>query len=212
MADTKDQLLRHLLNGPATASDLADKAGISTTAARRHAEDLTEEGHVSPFFRQEGIGRPSKHYEITEEGRERFPRSYDVAAEHLIQAVLDHHGEEGLEDTMHAVAQNLAKDLEDKIPPEASLQERVQATSALLEDLGFPTHLERHEDRWVLVRRDCIFLKLARKHRDAVCQDLDTTLLENLLGAEVSLDGCLPDGQGTCRHIVEKDNARPSQT
>lgn len=207
MGDTKQRLLGQLLDGPASAGELAEVAGISTTAARRHMEDLVEDGTVEAFFRQRGVGRPSKLYRVTDEGRERFPRRYDLAAEQMIQGLLEEGGEPALAETMEAAARELAASYRDRMPTDASLEERVQALEGVLEELGFPTEIEVHDDRLVIVRRDCIFLKLAREHRDAVCGDLDTTLLEELLGTDVALDGCLPDGRSSCRHVVERREA-----
>lgn len=204
MADTKNELMRRLLEGPATASDLAKAQGISSTAARRHMEDLADEDAVASFFRQEGVGRPSKFYELTEKGRERFPRRYDVAAKLLMSVLEDQEGTEGLEAAMDQAGRALAEDLSEDPPLEAPLEDRVKRVREMLEDLGFPTELEEHGDRWVLVRRDCIFHKLAHQHRDAVCGRFDTTLLESLLGEDVELEGCLPDGRSSCRHVIER--------
>lgn len=205
MADTKRHLLRRLLEGAATARQLGEVADISTTAARRHMEDLAEEGIVEPFFRQEGIGRPSKFYRLTDEGRETFPRRYDLAAEELIQALLDRQGADGLQQAMTDAGRRLASRYQDRMPEQAPLGERVQALADVLEELGFPTEIELHDDRLVVVRRDCIFLKLARQQRDAVCGALDTTMLEELLDADVDLEGCLPDGRDSCRHVVKRE-------
>lgn len=204
MADTKDVLMRHLLGGPSRVSELADIAGVSKTAVRRHMEGLVDEGAVEAFFRQEGIGRPSKFYQLTDEGRERFPRRYDLAAEQLIRGVIEEDGEEGLGQAMEAAGRQLAETLQDKVPNDGSRKGRAQALVDVLEELGFPTELEIHDDRFVIVRRDCIFLKLANEHRDAVCGHLDTTLLETLTGDDVELEGCLPDGQGSCRHTIPR--------
>lgn len=204
MAGTKRTLLEHLLHGPATAADLGQTAGISTTAARRHMEDLLEDGAVSAFFRQEGVGRPSKLYRLTDQGRERFPRRYDLAAGALIEALARQAGQEGLEQSMDEAARELAERFRERIPADAPLQARVEAVVELLEDLGFPTQLEVHDDELVIVRRDCIFLKLAQEHRDAVCGHLDTTLLRELLGVDVELVCCIPDGSNSCRHVVAR--------
>lgn len=204
MTDTKDALMRHLLHGAARTAELATVADISKTAARRHMEDLVEEGAVEAFFRQEGIGRPSKFYQLTDAGRERFPRRYDLAAEHLIRALLERDAEAELDETMREAGRQIAATLGEEIPSEGTPRERADAVVEALQELGFPTELEVHDDRFVLVRRDCIFLKLAREHRDAVCQHLDTTMLEALTGDVVQLEGCIPDGRDDCRHTIPR--------
>lgn len=201
MPGTKKRLLRALLDGPATAAELGEALGVSTTAARRHAEDLHGEGVVEAESEQRGLGRPNKVYRITDEGRERFPRRYDLLAERMVEAA----GEDGVEDReelMRRVAGSLVEEHGHRVPSEAPLEEQVEAVAALLEALGFPTELEEAGDRYVLVRRDCIFLRAAEAHRDAVCGHLDTVLLEKLLDRPVELEACLPDGAPACRHEV----------
>lgn len=204
MADTKDALLRHLLHGPAPTDELAEVGDVSKTAARRHMEGLVDDGDVEAFFRQEGVGRPSKFYQLTDQGRERFPRRYDLAAEQLVEGLLELEGDRGLNEVMEEAGRKLAASLEGKMPEAGSPKERAEALVDVLEELGFPTELEIHEDRFVIVRRDCIFLKLAKGHRDAVCGKLDTTMLSELTGDDVELDGCIPDGRDVCRHAIPR--------
>ena len=89
---TRSRVARSLLtDGPATATVLAERLGLTPAAVRRHLDTLAAAGQVeardrSPYgpTRQRGRGRPAKVYALTAEGREAFPQAYDrLAAEAL---------------------------------------------------------------------------------------------------------------------------------
>jgi DeoR family suf operon transcriptional repressor len=67
-----------LLEGPKTAGEIVDKLKIQKTAIRSHLESLRAEEAIKSYFKVEGPVRPRKVYEITESGRELFPRKYDL--------------------------------------------------------------------------------------------------------------------------------------
>lgn len=202
--ETRLQILRLLLQGPMSASEVADAVGVSKTGARRHLEGLLDEGATAAFSRQEGTGRPAKVYEITDEGRERFPRRYAELLERLARAA--DRGDAAFGDLMEGVAEELADEYADGIP-EGPVEDRVRAAAEALRDLGFPVEVEDRGDRLVIVRRDCAFYRLAKARPGAVCDRLDTGLLRRLLGPDVELEGCLPRGRDACRHVVPRPDA-----
>ena len=76
-----------LAEGPATASDLAVRLGISATAVRRHLDNLMADGLVEaserPPYGPQPVrrrGRPAKTFSLTEDGRSQFPADYDELA------------------------------------------------------------------------------------------------------------------------------------
>src|SRR5919197_5962326 len=77
-SDTKTTILNLLLEGSKTAGEIADKLKIQKSAIRSHLESLQVEQSVRSYFKIEGLGRPRKVYELTESGRELFPRKYDL--------------------------------------------------------------------------------------------------------------------------------------
>jgi DeoR family suf operon transcriptional repressor len=78
-------ILNLLLDGSKTAGEIADKLHIQKSAIRTHLGSLQAEQTVKSYFRVERLGRPKKVYEITESGRELFPRRYDMILSLLIQ-------------------------------------------------------------------------------------------------------------------------------
>ena len=84
----RDRVAASLLNeGPATASQLATRLGISATAVRRHLDSLSADGMVQgtdrpPYGPQptRGRGRPARTFALTAQGRGQFPAEYDELA------------------------------------------------------------------------------------------------------------------------------------
>ncbi|HJS81410.1 MAG TPA: ArsR family transcriptional regulator, partial [Nitrososphaera sp.] len=71
---TKQRILDLLLASPKSAGEVAEALQIQKSAARVHLEALQSQQAVRSKFRIERMGRPRKVYELTEEGRELFPR------------------------------------------------------------------------------------------------------------------------------------------
>jgi predicted ArsR family transcriptional regulator len=78
VGQTKKMIVNLLLDGSKTAGEIADRLHIQKSAVRIDLESLQTEQAVKSYFRIERLGRPRKVYEITESGRELFPRSYDM--------------------------------------------------------------------------------------------------------------------------------------
>lgn len=87
---TKQDILQHLLReGKATAQELAESLDISPQAIRRHLKDLETEGLIEYQSVQTGMGRPQHIYELTPQGRERFPNRYGEFAVSLLDTLAE---------------------------------------------------------------------------------------------------------------------------
>ena len=82
---TKERILEVLLGGSKSAGEVAESLHIQKSAARVHLETLQSLRVVRSKFKIEKMGRPKKVYELTEKGREFFPRKYDL----FLNLVLD---------------------------------------------------------------------------------------------------------------------------
>lgn len=74
-----------LAEGPATASSLAARLGLSAAGIRRHLDAMLAEGVLvardQPVRRgMRGRGRPARVYALSETGHERAPHAYDALA------------------------------------------------------------------------------------------------------------------------------------
>jgi predicted ArsR family transcriptional regulator len=97
-APTRDEVARLLLEqGPATASGLGERLGISATAVRRHLDALVADGLATDREQRplggRGRGRPAREFLLTDVGRAQFPHAYDDLAAAALRFLAEHGGE-----------------------------------------------------------------------------------------------------------------------
>jgi predicted ArsR family transcriptional regulator len=203
LGDTKRHILEQLQQGPATAQALAEKFGFQVSAIRQHLDALEAAGLVKPRFRRAGVGRPRKVYELTDAGREVFPRRYHLLLNRLLERLAEREGRAYTARLLAEVAEELAT--EAKVPVHGTLQERALALAQALNTLGFEATLEQTANGVVLVRKNCIFLDAAKEHHDLMCQRFDQSLVRATFGGETELESCMVTGGCECRNVLLPD-------
>jgi predicted ArsR family transcriptional regulator len=93
-----DRLLYALKSGgPQTAARLAAGLQVTAVAVRQTLERLAGEGLVAHEDRRAGVGRPKRHWTLTEAGHQRFPDRHAALTLDLIEATKTVFGAEGLD-------------------------------------------------------------------------------------------------------------------
>jgi DeoR family suf operon transcriptional repressor len=147
IGDTKRAILNLLLEGSKTAGEIADKLKIQKSAIRGHLESLRAEQAIKSYFRVEGPGRPRKVYEITEIGRELFPRKYDLILSLVLQSIETAEGHEYTKKIMRSVADIMALDIRDKIKnSSAGLEESIRILNSASNEMGFMSSFYKEVD------------------------------------------------------------------
>jgi predicted ArsR family transcriptional regulator len=214
--DTKQLILNLLLEGSKTAGEVADKLKIQKSAIRTHLESLQAEQSVRSYFKIEGLGRPRKVYELTERGRELFPRKYDLILSLILQEIESTQGHEYMKKIIKSVADNMAHDIHDKIKESSSsLEESVRILNSFSNELGFMSSFyKENEDNssstYSIISRNCIVHKIAIKHQDAICHGFHDRIIQKSLDgkvkAKVQLKECIALGDEYSRHIIAINN------
>jgi predicted ArsR family transcriptional regulator len=190
-------ILAALRDGPRQAQEVASGLGIDTSAARRHLENLREDGLVSASDSVQGPGRPKKRYALTDAGREAFPRDYALLLDLVLAKLAERRDRREVESLMRLVAKDVAAGIE------GSEAARIKALVALYNRLGFDASVERAGAAYVLTQRNCIFLKTARSDPHLLCQCLDEGIIRAALpDARVVLESSLATGAPRCRHAI----------
>jgi predicted ArsR family transcriptional regulator len=198
---TKRQVLLALKqHGALTVDDLASQLGISAVAVRRHLSNLERDQLVEHQQEKRSIGRPSFIFELTEAGHMLFPERYDQLANDILQAVDHLYGKEGVEQIFR---HTLTRQLADYLPhlDGKPLKERVQQLTQLREAEGYMATWEQIDgDTFLIHQYNCPILKVAQWCR-ATCAEA-TSLLSQLLDAEVSRQSHQADGDASCTFLV----------
>lgn len=207
----RDRVAASLLNeGPATASLLATRLGISATAVRRHLDSLVADSLVQasdrpPYGPQptRGRGRPARTFALTAEGRSLFPAEYDaLAADALafVEAV-------GGPDAVTAFADSRGVALETRLRgllgdswQSASETDQVLAFSAALGELGFATSVDPAPGGVQVCQHHCPVAHVAGQYPQ-LCE-AETEAFARLLGRHVQRLATIAHGDGVCTTVI----------
>ena len=215
---TKELILQLLLEGSKTAGEIADKLKIQKSAIRTHLESLQTEQSVKSYFKIERLGRPRKVYELTESGREFFPRRYDLVLSLVLQEIESTKGHEYMKKIVESIADKMSQDIREKIKKSSSsLEESIKILNSVSSELGFMSSFYKKEDKddnntYSIVSNNCIVHKIAIRHQDAICHGFHDRLIQKSLdgkmGAKVQLKECIALGDKYSRHIITIDDKR----
>jgi DeoR family suf operon transcriptional repressor len=216
LGDTKELILNLLLEGSKTAGEIADQLKIQKSAIRTHLESLQGEQSVRSYFKIEGLGRPRKVYELTESGRELFPRKYDLILSLILQKIESTEGHEYMKKIIKSIADNMAQDIGDKIKKSSSsLEESISILNSVSNEMGFMSSFHKEADNngsstYSIISRNCIVHKTAIRYQDAICHGLHDRIIQKSLdgkiNAKVQLKECIALGDKYSRHIITIDD------
>ena len=179
-ASTRGRIVSRLRRGDATVEELAAHLGVTDNAVRAQLAALERDGIVRHEGVRRGIRKPSHLYRLTEMVEPLLSRLYAPMFIELVRELSARLGPDELAATMRAVGHRLAAALP---PAHGDLASRVAAASALLNDLGGVTEVERHGDNLVIRGFSCP-VTVAGGEQSAVCEAVES-LLQILLGATV---------------------------
>ena len=214
LGETKERILDLLLGGSKSASEIANRLQIQKSAARVHLESLQSLGAVRSKFKIEKMGRPKKVYELTEKGRELFPRKYDLFLTLILNKIAGKKGDREAREIVESVADDIASGIRERIDKNNdhradALEHSLRIINDASNQMGFASSLSRDEkdNSFAIQSKNCILHKVASANQDTICHGLhDKIISKSLEGinpdARVELKECMALGNDYCRHVV----------
>ncbi len=216
-ARTRDRIARSILeNGPSTASVLAARIGLTTTAVRRHldallADGLIEEREPRPTAAR-GRGRPARLFGVTDAGRDSFDQGYDDLAASALQFLEQHGGREAVA----AFARQRVAELEARYRPvveQAPEDGRTAALATALSGDGYAAATRSTSGPGSalgeqLCQHHCPVAHVATKYPE-LCE-AETEAFARLLGTHVQRLATIAHGDGVCTTYVPRTTNLPS--
>jgi predicted ArsR family transcriptional regulator len=178
-ASTRGRIVSRLRRGDATVEELAAHLGVTDNAVRAQLAALERDGIVRHQGVRRGTRQPSHLYRLADTVEPLLSRLYAPMFIELIRELSGRLTADELSATMRAVGRRLAETLP---PAHGDLTSRVAAASALLNDLGGVTQVERHGDELVIRGFSCPLA--VPEEQSAVCGAVES-LLQVLLGSGV---------------------------
>jgi predicted ArsR family transcriptional regulator len=213
--DTKQRILEILLEGPRSLGEITDKLQIQKSAVRVHLESLQAEKAVESHFKIERLGRPRKIYMLTENGRELFPRRYDLILSLVLKKITETNGKEHARKIIESIADDLATNIRYEIEKNGHLnnfEESLQILNSVSNDMGFASSITKeHDGSFSVLSKNCILHKVALNHQDVICHGLHERMIIKSLSDEkqqpntnVELNECIALGDNFSRHAITK--------
>lgn len=164
MKTTEHILFLLKTRGPQTTQFLADELELTSMGARRHLDSLVEAGLLGFDERSQGVGRPTRYWELTELGHQRFPDRHSDLNLQLIQQVKSIFGDEGLnrliagrEDQARGIYQARLADAPD-------LAAKIEALAAVRREEGYMAQARQDTDgSWMLIENHCPICAAAKE-------------------------------------------------
>ncbi|HEX2193278.1 MAG TPA: transcriptional regulator [Acidimicrobiales bacterium] len=167
--------------------EAAEGVGVQRALAAFHLDKLVEAGLLDATFRRltgrtgPGAGRPAKLYRRSSSDRAVSlpPRTYDLAAELLAQAVEDEGGgrpRDKVNEAGRRFGHGLGEQVAERVGGRSSRERRLAALTEVLGRYGYEPHREGRTVRL----GNCPFHALSETHRELVC-GMNLALLQGVV-------------------------------
>ena len=219
---TKQKIMEILLEGPRSLGEITDKLQIQKSAVRVHLQSLQSEKAVESHFKIERLGRPRKIYSLTENGRELFPRKYDLILSLILKKITEINGKEQARKIIESVADEMATNIRYEIEKNCSssldsFEESLKIFNSVSNEMGFASSITKeHDGNFSVLSKNCILHKVALNHQDVICHGLhDRMIMRSLSGGKkkqqqrnmnVELKECIALGDNFSRHAITNDS------
>ena len=199
-SSTKVQILESLLKAgaPIGVDELARQLSISRSAVYQHMATLERDRMIEPGKVSQTKGRPGQTYQLTDIGRNQFPKHYSLLAGLLIELVQKRLGDDELQGFMEALGGQLAERFGARVLG-LSDEERLREIALIMGELGYEAQVVERGAGVApeITAHNCVFHEIAREHK-SVCE-LDLALLSELYGGKIEHLECMVRGGGCCR-------------
>jgi len=219
---TKQKIMEILLEGSRSLGEITDKLQIQKSAVRVHLQSLQSEKAVESHFKIERLGRPRKIYSLTENGRELFPRKYDLILSLILKKITETNGKEQARKIIESVADDMATNIRYEIEKNGSssldsFEESLKIFNSVSNEMGFASSITKeHDGNFSVLSKNCILHKVALNHQDVICHGLhDRMIMRSLSGGKkkqqqrnmnVELKECIALGDNFSRHAITNDS------
>ena len=195
-------------NPPQSVAQLTRSSGVTRTAVIEQLNELMAQDYVARRVdKTQRRGRPRHLYSATELAIERiFPPS-----PHILPAVVEAIESCGGPQLRRQVFAQLGQVLAQRYRPKVQAlgpRERLEQLSQLLEYDGVLTSVETRDGKLTLRERSCPFINMLDCDRTAC--DMESAMIEDLVGCKVTLAECRLDGCPSCLFQLDFEDSAAS--
>jgi len=200
---TTDRILESIKrNGAVTAKQLSEEFGMTSMGARQHLQALEEDGLLQFEDIKAKVGRPNRHWSLTQKGHDQFSDRHRDLTIQVIDAVEHLFGQEGLEkvalERENSVYQSYSMAMQDCLTLSSKLQMLVELRSAE----GYMAELQETASGFLFIENHCPICKAATRCR-SLCQS-ELNVFQRLIGDDylVSRTEHIVEGERRCVYAI----------
>ncbi len=201
---TVDKILQIVKrDGSVTAKQLSSELGMTTMGARQHLQGLEDDGILSTHDVKVKIGRPTRHWSLTQKGHEQFADRHGELTIQFIEAVEHIFGKEGLEKVTSEREKLTLQNYRQQLAHCDSLESKLQTLVSLREQEGYMADLVQDEHGFLLIENHCPICKAATRCPN-LCQS-ELSVFQALLGSETKIERTehIIRGQRRCVYRIQ---------
>lgn len=194
MTDTKSEILSLLTRQEWSVQDLAHRLSITGAAVRQHIAGLEAQGLVTHRKQGGEPNRPTFLYRLSEQGKEAFPKRYDLLAHVLLQSLEEEVGTEGASRALERAGEQVAADLPSGRSADPAVRRR-ETLAALERELAWQGQwVEETNGELNLTLYLCPFQSVSKQHPEVCPAFFRGLFLELLQAGGVT---CVPVTEGS---------------
>lgn len=197
-----------LKRGQVTAQQLAESLQISPQATRRHLKELGAEGLIEYHSSQAGMGRPQYVYQLSRQGRDRFPSRYGEFAISFLDTLAETAGEEQVKTVLRKQWERKAAQYRRYIG-KGSVHERIAKLVQLRQEEGYMAEYYPVEDpdsstpKFILLEHNCAISDVAESYPSVCGHELEM-FAAILPDCTVERTHWLNNGEHRCGYLIQK--------
>ncbi len=203
---TKQDILQHLLKtGQATAQELADAFEVSPQAIRRHLKDLETEGLIVHQSVPAAMGRPQHVYELSQEGRDRFPSRYGEFAVDFLDTLTETLGYEQASTVLRKHWERMAMEYREKLG-KGNLRDRVAKLVELRKAEGYMAEwypVQESDCQFILTEHNCAISHVASSFPSVCGHELEM-FAAALQNCKVERTHWIVNGEHRCGYLIKE--------
>lgn len=203
--NTKEQILSLLkVNGSMTILELAQELNITEMAVRRHIQTLERDRLIKSEMKKQTMGRPSKVYQLAQEGEDFFPKKYKEFSLELLQGIKEAGQEQLLQDILVKKREKQLEQYQSEFKGKSFL-EKLNVLKKMQEQDGYMPKLEKHDEVIHFKELNCPLVEIAKEFPQ-ICQ-AEREVIEKFLGAELTGITSMVDGHNCCHYTIQEKNS-----
>ncbi|OQY36453.1 MAG: hypothetical protein B6243_03150 [Anaerolineaceae bacterium 4572_5.2] len=187
-------------HGALTADQLAEMLNISTVAVRRHLGNLKNAQFIRYEEVQNGVGRPSYVYSLTERSQRIFPRNYQELAGDMLNTIKDLYGKKAVEAIFTKRTNKKIRNYRLLVNAN-TLSGRIEQLVSLRRADGYMPSWEEAEDHSFIINELNCPIQHVAEGCETACEE-DLRIFSDLLDAQVTRVNHMMQGDNACCYKI----------